>query len=192
MLQQLALFGRIVERCSSALLLSEEILSSLLLYSVRNGFDYRKKREAERSCEFIFRIDFCRNFYPEVLGTSWMPALNINILCTEPLLCKSQSSSFPVQNSATCVSQCCGLLSSSAMGSAWDLRKEDHLNFYLLWKFCYCFYSSLQRWAACKASPPAQHLILEQWDLRMHLRLTVMTLGLGHTLFYASLSSLQT
>lgn len=91
MLQQLALFGHIVERCSSALLLSEEILSSLLMYSVRNGFDYRKKREAERSCEFIFRIDFCRNFYPEVLGTSWMPALNINILCTEPLLCKSQS-----------------------------------------------------------------------------------------------------
>lgn len=69
-LQQLALFGHIVERCSSALLLSEEILSSVLLYSVRNGFDYRKKREAERSCEFIFRIDFCRNFYPEVLGTS--------------------------------------------------------------------------------------------------------------------------
>lgn len=91
MLQQLALFGHIVERCCSAMLLPKEILSSLLLYSVRNGFDYRKKREAERSHGFIFRIDFCRNFYPEVPGTSGMPALNINILCTEPLLCKSQS-----------------------------------------------------------------------------------------------------
>lgn len=51
----------------------------------------KQERKAERRCGFIFRIDFCRNFYPEVLGTSWLPALNINILCTEPLLCKSQS-----------------------------------------------------------------------------------------------------
>lgn len=143
----------------------------------------KQERKAERRCGFIFRIDFCRNFYPEVLGTSWLPALNINILCTEPLLCKSQSS-FPVQTSATCVSQRCGLLPSAARGSAWDFWKEDHLNFYLLWKCCYCFYSPLQRWAACKASPPTLYLILLQWDLKMHHRLIVMIPGLDHTLFY--------
>lgn len=50
----------------------------------------QKKREAERSCESVFRINFCKNFYPEVLRTSWMPTLNINILWTEPLFCKTQ------------------------------------------------------------------------------------------------------
>lgn len=29
-----------------------------------------QKGEAERYCEFIFMIDFCMDFYPEVLGTS--------------------------------------------------------------------------------------------------------------------------
>lgn len=76
------------------------------------------------------------------------------------------------------------------MGSAWDFWKEDHLNFYLLCKCCYCFYSSLQRWGACKPSSPTQYLLLLQWDLKMHLRLIVSIPGLDHTLFYTSLSSL--
>lgn len=54
----------------SVMFLSKEILSSLVLFSTTNGFYYRKKSQAERSCEIIFVIDFCMNFYPTVLETS--------------------------------------------------------------------------------------------------------------------------
>lgn len=54
----------------SAIFLSKEIASSLVSYSVRKRFYYRKKKQVERSCEFIFMIDFYVDFYPEVLGNS--------------------------------------------------------------------------------------------------------------------------